>query len=317
MKYALLIILLFLPSAQPAALPACSTAQHDRYRATGPDGKLYPTWHPQVDLSQGCVFDHEHGSNPALARPGYAPLYGYSAMGMSEGHSGFKGYAFQVAGYRYYMLNHQGTASASLAACTRMHTLDIAVWDANNTLVADLHLMGDFGRAVANETGVALTPPACPDQASIGSSTGVRQMPAAWLRNIGYEPWRVDSHPLPFWVSGALTFNTSNPQTACDTLSCTVSLRRTDLGGAILATGAWRFLTLNSTSYGLFRIHATEAYSGAFAYGGAAQFIQPGLDVSLPAATCRPFGQDYWYDCSGAAADELPYRRNPFVMGAN
>ncbi|HSE27635.1 MAG TPA: hypothetical protein VLA95_05355 [Gemmatimonadales bacterium] len=42
----------------------CAKAVHDAYAVVGPDGKLYPTWHPPEDPS-GCSFGHEHGRDPA------------------------------------------------------------------------------------------------------------------------------------------------------------------------------------------------------------------------------------------------------------
>lgn len=42
----------------------CAKAVHDAYAVLGPDGKLYPTWHPPEDPS-GCTFGHEHGRDPA------------------------------------------------------------------------------------------------------------------------------------------------------------------------------------------------------------------------------------------------------------
>ncbi|MEE1938964.1 hypothetical protein V1L54_05970 [Streptomyces sp. TRM 70361] len=41
----------------------CSKEVHARYWAYGPDGKVYPTWHPPKDPS-GCTFGHEHGDDP-------------------------------------------------------------------------------------------------------------------------------------------------------------------------------------------------------------------------------------------------------------
>lgn len=43
----------------------CSAAIHNSYSVVGPDGKLYPTWHPPVDPVTGCSFGHEHGRDPA------------------------------------------------------------------------------------------------------------------------------------------------------------------------------------------------------------------------------------------------------------
>jgi len=45
----------------------CSWQIHARYWTTGPDGKVYPTWHPPRDPS-GCSFGHEHGADPRKAR---------------------------------------------------------------------------------------------------------------------------------------------------------------------------------------------------------------------------------------------------------
>lgn len=45
----------------------CTKAEHDIFRAKGPDGKWYPTWHPPtMKRADGttCTFGHEHGRNP-------------------------------------------------------------------------------------------------------------------------------------------------------------------------------------------------------------------------------------------------------------
>lgn len=66
----------------------CTVAEHDSYKAKGPDGKWYPTWHPPVhtrpDGSQ-CTFGHEHGRDPkgsnllAFATEEYGGiLFGYA-----------------------------------------------------------------------------------------------------------------------------------------------------------------------------------------------------------------------------------------------
>jgi len=52
----------------PTAYDTCSEALHRSYSVVGPDGKLYPTWHPAevVDPATGkmCTFGHEHGDDP-------------------------------------------------------------------------------------------------------------------------------------------------------------------------------------------------------------------------------------------------------------
>ncbi len=48
----------------PGPSDTCTLATHDKYSVVGPDGKLYPTWHPPVDPETGCSFGHEHGRDP-------------------------------------------------------------------------------------------------------------------------------------------------------------------------------------------------------------------------------------------------------------
>lgn len=48
----------------PTGSDTCSKEIHDRYSVIGPDGLLYPTWHPPVDPETGCHFGHEHGRDP-------------------------------------------------------------------------------------------------------------------------------------------------------------------------------------------------------------------------------------------------------------
>ncbi|MFN8075619.1 MAG: RICIN domain-containing protein [Kineosporiaceae bacterium] len=57
----------------------CSIAVHARYWTYGPDGKVYPTWHPPTG-PDGCTFGHEHGDDPRtsvlFASVGW-PAFGY------------------------------------------------------------------------------------------------------------------------------------------------------------------------------------------------------------------------------------------------
>jgi len=48
----------------PGPNDTCPVEVHDAYAMVGPDGKLYPTWHPPVDPATGCTFGHEHGRDP-------------------------------------------------------------------------------------------------------------------------------------------------------------------------------------------------------------------------------------------------------------
>lgn len=48
----------------PGPGDTCTQAIHNAYSVVGPDGKLYPTWHPPEDPATGCSFGHEHGRDP-------------------------------------------------------------------------------------------------------------------------------------------------------------------------------------------------------------------------------------------------------------
>ncbi|MHC4710863.1 MAG: hypothetical protein ACYTA3_10735, partial [Planctomycetota bacterium] len=50
---------------EPSSHDTCTKQAHDSYAVEGPDGKLYPTWHPPVDPGTGCTFGHEHGRDPS------------------------------------------------------------------------------------------------------------------------------------------------------------------------------------------------------------------------------------------------------------
>jgi len=65
----------------PGGSDLCSKEVHDRYSVVGPDGLLYPTWHPPVDPVTGCHFGHEHGRDPrgSALYPAVGPIpFGYA-----------------------------------------------------------------------------------------------------------------------------------------------------------------------------------------------------------------------------------------------
>ncbi len=75
---------------EPSGTDTCSQAIHDAYSTVGPDGVVYPTWHPPVDPITGCTFGHEHGRDPResdlYAEVGAIP-FGYANEHLME--SGF------------------------------------------------------------------------------------------------------------------------------------------------------------------------------------------------------------------------------------
>lgn len=90
-----------LPPVPADILGTCTAEIHDRYVTTGPDGRVYRTWHPQavlVDESDPagpkCRFAHEHGDNPLDSGVfSTMPPFGYIAYVSGhpeEPHPGFK-----------------------------------------------------------------------------------------------------------------------------------------------------------------------------------------------------------------------------------
>jgi len=287
------------PSPAPAVPDGKETPQpnqpcpqwvHDQYVTTGPDGKLYPTWHPQIDPVYWCYFQHDHGSDPSLVTANYKPAYGYTAAtaGESEPHAGFKTYVLDDrVGHWWIITHHFGTGSIR-RACVRFHTVDTAVVDkTSHELLADLHLMGDFGKSVVNKTGEALTPTTCPDQAATADaegSTGARMIPVATRDSVGYEPWRLDAsgNILGFNAAG-LTFNTPAGLTICNDVTC-------DQPVATGTPGVFRFLSFD-TGFGVTAVGNTNTFYTADhgktrvnreQAGAAQQYIKPGLDISAP-----------------------------------
>lgn len=181
----------------------CPAWAHDLWVVTGPNGKLYRTWHPPVQPSgmagAGCNFDHSHGTkrdprgstaNPTL------PAYGYDAdlHGMAEPHAGFKtewanrGDCNQLEGFcstsDLQVTVHMGTAGAGR----------ITVGD--HTFIFDM--IGDKGTIIhvrgMGDTGKAATQ--CDPAPDTSGSSGFRliAMPKdqAALCNISspYEVWQ-------------------------------------------------------------------------------------------------------------------------------
>lgn len=285
------------PSGQeaPQANKPCPAWVHDQYVAVAPDGQSYPTWHPQIDPVYWCYFGHEHGSDPALFSADYKPVYGYTAaqQGKSEPHTGFKSYVFDdELGQRWLITHHFGTAGL-MRACERFHSMDVAVADkATGELLADFHLMGDFGKSVVNKTGEILAPSACPDQAAIADaagSRGIRRLPVANRDGVGYEPWRLDSSGnILGFNSAALTFNTPSAMVMCNDVICDQPI---STGG----NGAFRFISFltgfgvaTGTNAGVFY---TDGYGkqlmSAEQAGAVRQYVKPGTNISM--AGCSQF----------------------------
>jgi hypothetical protein len=135
------------PTATPAAtatpVAGDCRAAHDAHTTAGPDGRLYPTWHPPVDPATGCAFGHEHGADPRLAVADTSlPAFGYVGQlaGHDEPHEGFKvfvGNPDQTGGFAYRLVFHMGTSGVGRYT-ERFHS---AEWDYAGPL-GEAHIAG-------------------------------------------------------------------------------------------------------------------------------------------------------------------------------
>ena len=78
----------------PTAYDTCPASLHEKYTVVGPDGKLYPTWHPPTVMDpatgQTCSFGHEHGADPESS-----DIYGWVKEHMADPeHEGRAGLPF-------------------------------------------------------------------------------------------------------------------------------------------------------------------------------------------------------------------------------
>lgn len=329
------------PNTGPSSLVQCSQATHDSYQVAGPDGLAYARWHPIVDDYHHCYFDHEHGSNPALFGPitylqvGTIPAFGYTStkMGMTEGHVGFKNLVVSANdGYVWMITIHFGTGNPLLAACTRYHTYDLVGKEiSTQQIVADLHMMLDYGVAVSNETGQRLQPVGCPNQGTEPpTSNGVRQFAVNDGSPVAYEPWRPNRGVLPAigFDSGGDYINTYNPEYGLDSITATTTFRLYEPDRSPML-GTLRYY---APTYG-FRI--TGVVSGTFytdPHGlqsrvgtepdAVKQYIRPGFSYQFPVT-----GKKYWpqgaYDMpyqpatNADAPTDIFIRRIAFITGSN
>lgn len=97
---------------KPTAYDTCSAELHAEYTALGPDGKIYPTWHPAqvIDPATGsmCTFGHEHGADPATSDI-YDWVVDYLTPAEADGKTGIPfGYASEAL--MMYGAEHEGMA---------------------------------------------------------------------------------------------------------------------------------------------------------------------------------------------------------------
>ena len=154
---------------------------------------------------------HEHGSDPSkFIGAAYARdlTFGVlaSKMGMTEPHEGFKVYVVNDDGHgkAWMIVLHQGTGSPKRAAQAH-HSLDLwMVRRRDSALLAEVHLMADFGSAVPDCEG-SVPPPASRVLPSNGPGC-----------SHDYEAWTTQLSVGGRLLAPGITFGVDNPTTVID-----------------------------------------------------------------------------------------------------
>lgn len=150
------------PVGTPVAVPGqpCPEWVHARHVTTGPDGNAYPTWHPPVDPTYSCTFNHDHGVDPRTSSVNSTmPAFGYVGMrgGMAEAHAGFKVFTYECGepgdqgpnriAARFVM--HMGT-SGTMRFHMPFHSVHYTARACDGSWMMDVMGMADFGDAVGS-----------------------------------------------------------------------------------------------------------------------------------------------------------------------
>lgn len=136
----------------------CPTWVHDGHVAAGPDGKFYPTWHPDIDPDYGCYFGHTHGDDPRVSSVAQTmPAFGYvgAVAGMAEPHAGFKVFNFECGepgdqgpsriASRFVM--HMGTSGVARYMMA-FHSIEYDARACDGSWEVHLKGMGNFGDGI-------------------------------------------------------------------------------------------------------------------------------------------------------------------------
>jgi hypothetical protein len=142
----------------PVAGQPCPAWVHDQYRAAGPDGKLYATWHPPTDPEYGCFFGHEHGDDPngAPALRGRTIIFDYvnGLAGRSEAHVGFKIFRWDNvqhpnapshSGAQLVMMIHQGSNNDN-AFTEAFHEMSVHYYNPSDGREIHASMLAPFGK---------------------------------------------------------------------------------------------------------------------------------------------------------------------------
>lgn len=292
---------------EPEPNTRCPVWVHDQYVAEGSGGHLYPSWHPQIDPQYWCYVGHSHGSSGDLLFPGFKPVFNHAEAhgGPPEAHEGFNGLVVNYTStegrpYRLYKETHAET-NLQRRACTEHHSHRMVLYDViAKNVVLDIHWKPSFGPSRNANTIEPYAPSDCPENASLPSSLGARNIPH--ITDGGYESWQFvgDTYPQ-LGIYGKLTVAYLNPYTKCADSQCNtvVSTGRTntriwmitpgsdvDEGWGVDASLAFAEGEFYTDIYGEKRLHADDP-------GAVRQYVAPNFKVKFVYEP-RFFSQDAW-----------------------
>lgn len=318
-----------LESPQPNA--PCPTWVHDQYLAQGFDGKMYRSWHPQIDPVYWCYTGHTHGSDPALFAGDSPVTFDYYADKghRVEPHEGFKVFVVNTGDYSMRYTVHLGSSEDG-RICARVHTYDLALANRRTgDMLADLRLKSDFGITLAvdkESSYYRFRSPDCPDMSTLPETTGGRiRIPIAGTD--GYESWSPSMPADVLGISNPPVLVIDNPITKVAVARNPDGSVKIDAGGVAAYLGVedtgqagerlWMSFPGANRGRG-FAVRASEAAAtGEFYtdYRGqrllersdplaVRQYLKPGLDFLFINGT-MVFTQDAWQGIYEFTEDQL------------
>ncbi len=321
----------------------CPPWVHDLYTTTGPDGREYGTWHPQIDPVYWCYFGHEHGSNPDLIPGSPKVPYQYTAerVPQLEPDAGFKEFIFKDMTGNYWVrfVIHSNSAH-DRRVCARFHTLIVTIYDLAGNEKFSASFKNDYGAAFSTSDGgdVLLNPSGCGySMAALADEVGDYRSRSL---NVGqasrnYERW-ASRDDIPSVVNLGMIdfdhrFDIRNPMSHCVDFACNdVALRDVERDNGTrrtLGMASWRGAFSFDADHAL---GTGEYFTDPFAtrrvdpsaWNAVRQYVEPGfrLEFALDAAdSIRCSARDPWsfdYTCYrlGGAGNRTELPRVPDMM---
>lgn len=282
-----------LDTPQPGA--TCPSWVHDQYRAEGPDGNYYPSWHPQIDPVYACSFGHEHGSDPSLVPGEHETIFGYvaSRVPQIESHEGFKNIVTQAEDGTWWTLTVHAKTSDTRRYCEQLHTLKLKAVSPQGELLADLQYKGDFGASKNTDDSLIQLADCSVSQAEIAERSPYTSITFPVAGSDSLEQWqtqipqgnfgKADSGRALGLQALSLIVYMVNPALLCEDTSCSEFV--TEASGERRVMIPVSGFELSAAAAGTDGTFYTDPYANELRSGSeddaVAQYIKPGLELSM------------------------------------